>query len=526
MSKPSGGKPRETTRRLREDAAPVTARKRKSAAAAGSPLRLANGEAVGVVHLVAEYWPLARTGGLAEAVSSLASYQAASGLQTCVILPLYRTVRRAAPHLEPVGPPFTVTVGPRRETARIHRVTPAGTGPQVYCVEHNGYFDRPGLYGEWGADYPDNARRFAFFCQAALTAMPTLAPGPHVLHAHDWHTALAPVYLRSIFAHDPYYRRLAAVLSVHNAGFQGHFPFETLADIGLPNELYDWRKMEWYGRVNFLKGGLIFSDAVTTVSPTHAHELRTAAGGFGLHEAFIALGDRLVGITNGIDFNVWNPADDPAIEAHYTRENMSGKARCKAALQRDFKLPESPTTPLFGMTARLVSQKGLDIILPGDLLHREDTQFVFLGEGEARYERALKAFAAERPEHIAVETNFSDRVEHRLMAGADLFLMPSLYEPCGLTQMRAQRYGAIPVARRVGGLADTIEDGMTGFLFDEYSPEALALAVERAIQYYRDQESWQRMTSEAMARDFGWARSEQKYGALYRRVVEARPARG
>jgi len=511
---------------LRKDAAPVTARKRKSAAAAKSPLRLANGEAVGVVHLVAEYWPLARTGGLAEAVSSLASYQAASGLQTCVILPLYRTVRRAAPHLEPVGPPFTVTVGPRRETARIHRVTPAGTGPQVYCVEHNGYFDRPGLYGEWGADYPDNARRFAFFCQAALTAMPSLAPGPHVLHAHDWHTALAPVYLRSIYAHDPYYRRLAAVLSVHNAGFQGHFPFETLADIGLPNELYDWRKMEWYGRVNFLKGGLIFSDAVTTVSPTHAHELRTAAGGFGLHDAFIALGDRLVGITNGIDFNVWNPADDPAIEAHYTRENMSGKARCKTVLQRDFKLPESPTTPLFGMTARLVSQKGLDIILPGDVLRGEDTQFVFLGEGEARYERALKAFAAERPEHIAVETNFSDRVEHRLMAGADLFLMPSLYEPCGLTQMRAQRYGAIPVARRVGGLADTIEDGVTGFLFDEYSPAALSLAVERAIQYYRDQEVWQRMTTEAMGRDFGWARSEQKYGALYRRVVEARPARG
>jgi starch synthase len=474
---------------------------------------------------VAEYWPYARTGGLAEAVSSLATYQAASGLPTCVILPLYRVIRQAW-HLEPAGAAFPVYVGPRRELARIFQLASPPPGPRIYFIENRAYFDRPGIYGEWGADYPDNARRFAFFCQAALTALPWLAPGPQVLHTHDWHTALAPVYLRSIYAHDPYYRRLAAVLSVHNAGFQGHFPFETLADLGLPAELYDWRKMEWYGRVNFLKGGLVFSDVVTTVSPTHAHELRTAAGGFGLHEAFVALGDRLVGITNGIDFTVWNPETDPAIEARYSRQDMSGKRRCKAALQRTFRLPAEPRIPLFGMTARLVSQKGLDIILGGDLLTRPDLQFVFLGEGEARYERALKQAAAKHPDGVAVETHFADAIEHRLMAGADLFLMPSLYEPCGLTQMRAQRYGAIPVGRRVGGLADTIEDGITGFLFDEYSPDALARAVERGVRYYSDEDAWRRMTQEAMNRDFGWARSEEKYLDLYRRVVEARPARG
>ncbi|MGH7702370.1 MAG: glycogen synthase [Gemmatimonadales bacterium] len=488
-----------------------------------SPLRTATGQAMGVVHLVAEYWPFARTGGLAEAVSSLASFQASSGLPTTVVMPLYRSVRGTARTLEPAGPAFTVQVGPRAESAQLYRLPAAATGPAVFFIEHPGYFDRAGLYGEAGSDYPDNARRFAFFCRAALQVLPRVAPGPQVVHAHDWHTALAPVYLRTLLPGDPYYRRLAVVLSVHNAGFQGHFPFETLADVGLPDQLYDWRRMEWYGRVNFLKGGLVFADAATTVSPTHAHELRTQAGGFGLHDIFIGLRDRLVGITNGIDFEAWNPATDPQIDARYSAQDPSPKRRCKAALQRAFGLPVLSRTPLFGMTARLVAQKGLDIILGGNMLLTFPAQFIFLGAGEERYEMALQDVVATGPDRVALELNFTDRLEHHLMAGADLFLMPSLYEPCGLTQMRAQRYGAIPVARRVGGLADTIEDGVTGFLFDEYTPDSLESAVRRAIDQYEDQPAWQLLVHEAMTRDFGWARSAAKYLELYRRVVEARP---
>ncbi len=488
-----------------------------------SPLHFTGGEPVRVVHLTAEYWPFARTGGLAEAVSSLATFQEISGLPTTVVMPLHRTVREAAPDLEPVGPPFAVQVGPQTEHARLFRIAGDPAGPRVFFIEHLDYFNRPGIYGENGPDYPDNARRFAFFCLAALRVLPQIVTAPLVLHAHDWHTALGPVYLRTAFGDDAFYRRVATVLSVHNAGFQGHFPPETMADLDLPQELYNWQAFEWYGRVNLLKGGLAHSGMVTTVSPTHAHELRTPAGGFGLHEMFISLRDRLVGIVNGIDLDIWNPATDPQITARYSADDQSGKLRCKAALQRSCGLQQRRKTPIFGMTARLVTQKGLDLILGGDVCFTTDAQFVFLGEGEHRYETALTDMAAAAPDRIGVELNFTDPLEHRLLAGADLLLMPSLYEPCGLTQMRAQRYGAIPVARRVGGLADTIEDGVTGFLFDPYTPAGLEEAVRRAVDQYADHAAWEKIVREAMGRDFGWERSAAKYLEVYRRALELMP---
>lgn len=496
-------------------------RKRTAAMAAGNDIR--------VVHLAAEYWPFARTGGLAEAVSGLASFQAASGIPTTVLLPLYRGVREAEPALKPQGPAFDVPVGPRSEEARLFGIdTRRGggeRGPRVLFIEHDGYFDRAGIYGERSGDYPDNARRFAFLCRAALQAMPEVAPAEGViLHAHDWHTALAPVYLRTELAGQAPYDGVATVLSVHNAGFQGHFPFETLAEIGLPAALYDPRWLEWYGRANLLKGGLTFTDVATTVSPTHAYELRTEAGGFGLHDTFIALRDRLVGILNGIDLQAWNPATDRQITARYSAADLAGKQRCKAALQRGCGLPVRARTPLFGMSARLVAQKGLDLILSGDVLTTADAQFVFLGTGEERYEAALTALAAVAPDRIAVELEFTDQREHRLLAGADVLLMPSLYEPCGLTQMRAQRYGALPLARRVGGLVDTIEDQASGFLFDQYTPAAFGQAVGRALALYQDAAAWETHMREAMARDFGWSRSAAKYLEAYRRAIAVRTA--
>src|SRR5207247_2224827 len=301
-----------------------------------------------------------------------------------------------------------------------------------------------------------------------------------VLHAHDWHTGLAPVYLRTVFAGEPLHRRLGSVLSVHNAGFQGHFPPETMTALGLPGELYNPQVFEWYGRMNILKGGLTFSDLAVTVSPTHARELLTPEGGFGLQEKFTELGDRVVGILNGIDPRLWNPATDPHITATYSIDELAGKRRCKAALQRAYGLPQRAHTPLFGMSARLVSQKGLDLVLGADLLGKTDAQFIFLGAGEHRYHAALTELAAAAPDRVAVEFAFTDHLEHGLLAGADLLLMPSLYEPCGLTQMRAQRYGTIPVARRVGGLLDSIVDGETGVLFAEYTSAALEQVQELA----------------------------------------------
>ncbi len=328
-------------------------------------LRTAGGQPVSVVHVTAEYHPYARTGGLAEAVSGLASFQRASGLDVAAILPLYRTVRDADPDLEPVGQPFLVPMGSHSEEARIFRVAGPKAGPQVFFVEHLDYFNRPGIYGENAIDYPDNARRFAFFALAAVTALPRLVPGPIVLHAHDWHTALALVYLRRMMQ-DRYAAEATAVLSVHNPGYQGHFPPDVMPQIGLPWELYNWTQLEWYGKVNFLKGGLAFADFVTTVSPTQAEELRTPGGGFGLHDVFTWLADRLVGVLNGIDQRTWDPATDSQITAQYSSQNLEGKRRCKAALQRSFGLPQRRKVPLFGMTGRMVTQKGLDLILQSD----------------------------------------------------------------------------------------------------------------------------------------------------------------
>jgi starch synthase len=489
---------------------------------ASSPLGSMDGAPVGIVHLAAEYDSLARTGGLAEAVSGLAAYQAAQGAPVAVIMPLHRSVREAV-QLERVGQPFSVQVGPRLEEGRLYRLPVQSGKPKVYCIEHE-YFDRAGIYGESGSDYGDNPQRFAFFSLAALELLPRVTRAPSILHAHDWHTALAPVYLRTRFDDSSFHQNIRTVLSVHNAGFQGYYPPSIMPEVGLPWELFTFRHLEWYGQTNLLKGGLVFADAAVTVSPTHAHELRTVKGGFGLHDVFISLRDRFTGIINGIDFTEWNPETDKVITSRYSKDSLKGKKRCKAALQRSFGLPQRQRMPLFVMTARMTSQKGLELIVGDYTLFMLEAQFIFLGTGEPRYEAMLKHYAARWPERISVHLGFTERIEHRLMAGADVYLMPSLYEPCGLAQMRAQRYGAIPLARRVGGLADTIEDGITGFLFDEYSSEDL-LRVSRAVMdYYNDEDVWQRLMREAMSRDFSWDHSGEKYMEVYKRVLAEPPA--
>ena len=481
-------------------------------------LETAGGRPVSVVHIAAEYFPYARIGGLAEAVRGLANFQQAAGLDVTAILPLYRSVRDADPDLEPVGQPFLVPMGSHTEEARVFRVAGPRVGPQVYFIEHLDYFNRPGIYGENAVDYPDNARRFAFFALAAVTALPRLVPGPILLHAHDWHTALSLVYLRTSL-NERYSSGATAVLSVHNPGYQGHFPPEVMPQIGLPWELYNWRQLEWYGKVNFLKGGLAFADFVTTVSPTQAEELRTPGGGFGLHGVFTSLAERLVGVLNGIDQRTWDPAGDDQITAQYSADNLEGKRRCKAALQRSFGLPQRRKVPLFGMTGRMVTQKGLDLILQSDELLALDAQFVFLGSGEKQYETALVELASSAPDRVGVQLDFTDRLEHRLMAGADLFLMPSLYEPCGLTQMRSQRYGAPPIVRDVGGLSDTVEDEVTGFAFEPYTPEAFQEATFRALDRFRHPARWQAIVRQGMASDFSWERSVTMYIDVYRRAL-------
>ena len=486
----------------------------------GPSLRSRDGRSVCVVHLVAELAPFARTGGLGEAVASLARYQSMAGITTSLVMPLYRLAEQNAGQLEQVGEEFVIEIAGRRETGRLLRQVGApSTEPKVYFIDNPYYFDRPGLYGADGSDYPDNARRYAFFARAALAILPRICEPPVLLHAHDWHTALAPVYLRTLHAGDPWYAGVSTVLTVHNAGYQGQFHAHTMPDVGLSWELFNMHQLEWHGWMNCLKGGLAFADAVTTVSPTHAYELRTPAGGFGLNGAFSALRDRFVGITNGIDQDKWNPETDPQIAYRFSRDDLRGKRRCRWALQNAFGLQRRAGVPIFAMTARLVSQKGLDLILGDPGYFALDAQFIFLGSGEPRYEAALTEIASRAPSRIAVELDFTEQREHWLLAGADMCLMPSQYEPCGLTQMRAQRYGTIPVARRVGGLADTIEDGLTGFLFSDYTAADFMAAAVRSLDQYTERAGWRRMMREAMTRDFGWARSEGAYRLVYRRVL-------
>lgn len=477
-----------------------------------------------VVHLAAEYWPYARTGGLGEAVRGIARYQADAGAAKVVFVPLYKSVRAAFPQLTPGGEPYSVTVGGRTETARVYFNPTGRENPRVLFIEHDGYFGRDGLYGDARGDYPDNHLRFAFFCRAALEWLPRASPSQTILHAHDWHTALAPVYLRTELAGAPYYDGVATVLTVHNAGYQGHYAPAVMGELGLEWGLYNPDCMEWYGKVNLLKGGLTFSDMVTTVSPTHARELRTRSGGFGLQDTFGALQNRFVGILNGIDYSIWDPENDALIETRFGAQDLASKARCKASLQCAMELPVEPDTPLFGMTARLAEQKGYDILLKAEMFPRFEAQWVFLGEGEKRYEDALRRLSEEYPERVAATFEFTEDREHRLLAGADFLLMPSQYEPCGLTQMRAQRYGALPVVRRVGGLADTVEDRITGFVFDEYQPWAVEEAVRYAIDLYASREDWEAHVREAMARDFSWWSSVRRYHEVYQRAADIRAA--
>ncbi len=484
-----------------------------------SALYTAGGDPVTIVHLAAEYYPYARSGGLAEAVANLARFQSAGGMRSIALLPLYRSARAAAGPLAPVGEPFRVRIGSAEAEVRILRQAEPRDGTQLYFVEQDGYFDRERLYGDARGDYPDNHLRFACFALAALEALPRVVEGPVLLHAHDWHAALAPVYLRTRYAGDPRYRSIRAVLSVHNAGYQGHYPPSAMEELGLPWDLFTWRHLEWYGKVNMLKGGLVFADQVVTVSPNHVRELRTPAGGFGLHEVFEWLGPRFSGILNGIDQQMWDPATDPQIPETFTIDDSSGKATCKATVQRIFGLAEHPRVPLFSMAARLVTQKGLDLILQSPALFSLGAQFVFIGAGEARFEEALTSLATRQPDRIAVNTSFTDRLEHLLISGADFLLMPCQYEPCGLTQMRAQHYGAIPVVRRVGGLADTVSDGATGFVFEPYHAEPLLGAALRGLDCYANSLEWARMRRNAMRQDWGWERSVERYIEVYQRAL-------
>jgi starch synthase len=470
-----------------------------------------------------EMAPYAQTGGLGDVVAALPVALADLGVAVHVVVPAYRTIDWEAASAEPSGTLEVRVGGARRDvqlrTARRGALT-------VSFVEADDYFGRDHLYGGPYGDYPDNAERFAFFSRAVLALAARLEPPPDVLHCHDWQTALVPVFARAF--PDPRLAAARTLLTVHNLGYQGIFPSSVWPLLDLDWSYFTPRTLEFYGQVNFLKGGLVFADTLTTVSRRYAEEILTPEHGHGLDGVLREHRDVLHGILNGVDYTSWDPRHDPHIAAAYGPDDSSGKAACKADLQARFGLRIAPHTPLFGMVTRFADQKGLDILTAAipELL-RHDLQLAILGNGDARYEHALAAEGRRAPERLAVRIAYDTAAAHQVEAGADAFLMPSRYEPCGLNQMYSLRYGTVPVVRATGGLDDTVTefDPTTGhgngFKFTPHTPEALLDAVRRALDVYHRPADWRRLIRKGMACDFSWRLPAARYLELYRGLSPA-----
>jgi starch synthase len=453
--------------------------------------------------------PFSKTGGLGDVAGSLPRALSALGADVLTISPLHRSVRSHRP--EPLDLRLEVPLG-----GEIQVGTVARSGPN-YFIGHDAYFDRDGLYGTPEADYADNAARFIFFSRAALELLRVLG-APDVVHAHDWQAGLIPIYLRTLYAAD--FPRARSVLTIHNLAYQGTFWHWDMPLTGLDWSRFNWREMEFHGKINLLKAGIVHADAVTTVSPTYAREIQTPEHGWGLDGVLRDRAADLHGILNGADYGEWNPARDPHLAATYSPHSPAGKARCKAALQERCGLAPQPEAPLAGMVGRLAHQKGVDLFLAAaDGLLAEGLQVVLLGAGERALQEAVLALARRAPGRFWCHVGFDNALAHQIEAGSDLFVMPSRFEPCGLNQIYSLKYGTVPVVRATGGLADTVEDGVTGFTFLPPTPEALSAAVRRAVSAFRDRPAWKQLMTEGMRRDFSWTASARRYLALYDSLV-------
>ena len=479
-----------------------------------------------IAFVASECVPFSKTGGLADVVGALPRALANLGHQVSVYLPRYRQTKLADPQV--VVSSITV---PFDDQYRFAAVVNAGNngGVRCYFVDYPPYFDREALYGTSAGDYPDNAERFALFSRAVLEASKILGV-PQVFHCHDWQSALLPVMLRTLYAEDPAFEDVATVFTIHNMGYQGLFPSDILPLLMLPWDLLTISKMEFFGQVNFLKGALVFSDYITTVSKKYSQEIQTTEFGFGLEGVLRNRAATVTGILNGVDYDEWSPQIDKFAAAKYSPQDLGGKRQCKQDLLNAFGVPHAdPKLPVIGIVSRFAAQKGFDLIAQiMDRLAREEMIVTALGAGDKPYEEMFQRLAKQFPNKIAVKVAYDNAIAHKIEAGADMFLMPSRYEPCGLNQIYSLKYGTVPIVRATGGLDDTIEpwDARTGkgtgFKFSEYNGEALLGTIKQALAAYRDQSSWQTLMRNGMSRDFSWGASAREYGKIYERARQTR----
>jgi starch synthase len=487
-----------------------------------------------------EVVPFAKTGGLADVAGALPLELEKLGHEVAVVLPGYQGVDQAAADagltIQPTSEQFEIPIGNQLETGSLQFTKFPDSNTRFFFVQHEHYFQRDGLYGEGGRDYFDNCERFTFFSRAALETIRIFDLQTELVHANDWQTGLIPALLFAEHRDNPIYEQVASLFTIHNLAYQGLFDYRHMASTGLDPKYFNWQQMEFYGQLNLLKTGIVFADSINTVSPTYAEEIQSSEQGCGLDSILRHRADRLSGIINGIDTAVWNPTTDPFIPHHFddqfaVDEGSAGKAACKASLQQEAQLKSRPDVPVIGIVGRLATQKGWSLIIPvlKDWLANHDAQWIILGTGEPDYHAVLTSLHQTHPDKLSVTLDFSNPFAHRIEAGADLFLMPSHYEPCGLNQMYSMAYGTVPVVRRTGGLADTVIDAnsetvanqtATGFSFDDFTAEALNTALHRAVEMYRQQRSsWNQIMLNGMRRDWSWAASAKAYESLYQRTV-------
>jgi starch synthase len=471
-----------------------------------------------ILFVASEGLPFSKTGGLADVLEALPKSLAALGHEIAVLLPRYRKTKTLAV----AAPGLTIQMG---DKLRFPPILDGGMirGVHYFFVDDPEYFEREHLYGVAGKDYPDNAERFAEFSRAAIEFAKSIWK-PDVIHCHDWQSALVPVLLRTQYEKDATVQKLPVVFTIHNMGYHGTFPRDAMKKIGLPAELFKIDAMEFYGRVNFLKGALVFSDFLTTVSPKYAEEIQTLEYGHGLDGVVRHRSDRLVGILNGVDYGTWNPEKDRLIAAKYSAKDLTGKLACKSDLLEVFGLDSQKLhSPVIGIVSRFADQKGFDLIASAaSELLAEDLKIVVLGAGESKYEKMMRDLAAVYPGKLSVKVTYDNALAHKVEAGADIFLMPSRYEPCGLNQIYSLRYGTVPVVRATGGLDDTIEafDPVTGrgtgFKFQAYEAAGLLVAMRQALAIFQNEPAtWRRIQINGMAKDFSWQVSATEYARLY-----------
>lgn len=451
-----------------------------------------------------EVVPFAKTGGLADVTGALPLELEALNQEVIIIMPRYKAIQEPKFNVRRLKPDVSYSV--------------IGKNIKVYFIEKDLYFNRDGLYGDKAGDYKDNLDRFSYYSRRALDLLNEINFKADIIHCHDWQSALIPAYLKTLYTDNPFYQNTRTILTIHNIGYQGLFSKEEFPRLGLDWKFFNMETLEFYGKVNLLKGGIVFSDIINTVSPTYGKEIQTKEFGYGLEGILAKRKNDVFGILNGLDYSIWNPKGDKFISKNYSLENIKDKNKSKADLQGICKLPVKTDLPLFGIVSRLAEQKGFDILADAiEKICKMNLQLVILGTGDLKYHVILEDIVKKYPKIISLHLKFDDSLAHKIYAGSDVFLMPSKYEPCGLGQLISMSYGTIPLVFKTGGLADTVTEN-DGFLFDKYKKEDLLKTIDKAIKAFKDKKKWLRIMQRAMQNNFSWKESAKKYLALYEKA--------